>query len=288
VGIAGFKSFYRRLDSGTGGSFAGNSDLCSSVWMVAFGVVFFNCHHHSFNLGFAQIVHSKHYYTVSPIEYGNKAGHVGGYSFNGFLLIFLDKQMEKIILASGSPRRKQLLELADISFEVIVAATDETYPPGLSFAQTAIYIAENKAMAVQNKLKEKYNGDAQTIIAADTVVVLENKILGKPQNSEDAIAILSNLSGKSHQVITGVCILTPENKLLFSEETEVEFYSLTAPQIEYYIAHYKPYDKAGAYAIQEWIGAIGIKGIKGDFYNVMGLPISRVVKELNLLQQKNK
>lgn len=196
--------------------------------------------------------------------------------------------MKKIILASGSPRRKQLLELAEIPFEVIVAYTDETYPSELSSSEIAMHIAENKAIAVQNKLQVKDNGEAQTIIAADTVVVLENKIIGKPKNREDALAILSDLSGKMHQVITGVCILTKENKILFSEETDVEFYRLSASQIEYYIDHYKPYDKAGAYAIQEWIGAVGIKSIKGDFYNVMGLPVSRVVKELNLLQPSNK
>ncbi|SRR6185312_15989192 len=196
--------------------------------------------------------------------------------------------MKKIILASGSPRRKQLLELAEIPFEVIVAYTDETYPSELSSSEIAMHIAENKAIAVQNKLQVKDNGEAQTIIAADTVVVLENKIIGKPKNREDALAILSDLSGKMHQVITGVCILTKENKILFSEETDVEFYRLSASQIEYYIDHYKPYDKAGAYAIQEWIGAVGIKSIKGDFYNVMGLPVSRVVRELNLLQPSNK
>jgi len=196
--------------------------------------------------------------------------------------------MKKIILASGSPRRKQLMELAEIPFNIIVADTDETYPSGLSSAAIAIHIAENKAVAVQHKLQARNNGDAQTIIAADTVVVLANKIIGKPKNREDGIAILSNLSGKIHKVITGVCILTDENKLLFSEETEVEFYPLSESEIEYYIDHFKPYDKAGAYAIQEWIGAIGIKAIKGDFYNVMGLPISRVVKELNLLQQTKK
>ncbi|MGN6531766.1 MAG: Maf family nucleotide pyrophosphatase [Ginsengibacter sp.] len=192
--------------------------------------------------------------------------------------------MKKIILASGSPRRKQLLELAEIPFEVIVADTDESYPPELSFSETAKHIAENKAMTIQNKLQVQDNSKAQTIVAADTVVVLENKIIGKPKNQEDAIAILSNLSGKIHKVITGVCILTKENKMLFSEETEVEFYRLSASQIEYYVQHYKPYDKAGAYAIQEWIGVIGIKSIKGDFYNVMGLPISRLVKELKIHQ----
>jgi septum formation protein len=190
--------------------------------------------------------------------------------------------MNKIILASGSPRRKQLLELAEIPFEVKVSDSDESFPAGLSSSETAMHIAANKALAVKANLI-KHNGHAQTIIAADTVVVLQNKIIGKPRDREDAIAILSNLSGKTHKVITGVCILLSAKKVIFAEETEVEFYPLSISQIEYYIDHYKPYDKAGAYAIQEWIGAIGIKSIRGDFYNVMGLPVSKVVKELQSL-----
>lgn len=189
--------------------------------------------------------------------------------------------MNKIILASGSPRRKQLLELAEIPFDVIVSATDETYPENLTSAEVAIHIAENKAHAVQSNFQSSNNGQAQTILAADTIVVLDNKIIGKPEDQHEAIQILSNLSGKKHQVITGVCILSAKEKKCFAEETEVEFHPLSISQIEYYVDHYKPYDKAGAYAIQEWIGAIGIKSIKGDFYNVMGLPVSRVVKELN-------
>jgi len=188
--------------------------------------------------------------------------------------------MQKIILASGSPRRKQLLELAEIPYEIIVSDIDETFPGELSASQIAMHIAENKAEAVLLNLD---NSDAQMIIAADTVVVLNDEILGKPTDRKDAINILSKLSGKTHKVITGVCILSAEKKILFSEETEVEFHSLSQSQIEYYVDHYKPYDKAGAYAIQEWIGAIGIKSIKGDFYNVMGLPISRVVGELRVM-----
>lgn len=191
--------------------------------------------------------------------------------------------MKKIILASGSPRRKQLLELAEIPFEVIVSETDEAYPADLSSSEIAMHIAENKAMAVQVKMNLEYNSEAQTIIAADTVVVLNDEIIGKPKNREDAIQILSRLSGKTHKVITGVCMICRSEKTLFAEETEVEFYPLSLSQIEYYVDQYKPYDKAGAYAIQEWIGAIGIKSIKGDFYNVMGLPVSRVMKELQFV-----
>ncbi len=185
--------------------------------------------------------------------------------------------MKKIILASGSPRRKQLLELAEIPFEIMVSNFDESFPEELAPLQAAIYIAENKALAVQ---ENSISGNAQTIIAADTLVVLEEEILGKPTDRKDAIRILSTLSGKIHTVITGVCILSGQNKTLFATETEVEFLALGKEQIEYYVDNFKPYDKAGAYAIQEWIGAIGIKSIKGDFYNVMGLPVSRVVAEL--------
>src|SRR6185312_17309239 len=187
--------------------------------------------------------------------------------------------MKKIILASGSPRRKQLLELAEIPFEVEVSDIDESYPKGLRPAEIAIHIAVNKARAVQQKIDMGKNSSL-TILAADTVVVLDNEIIGKPLNRQNAIEILSKLSGKIHKVITGVCILTDFDEKIFSEETEVAFHELTLAQIEHYIDNYKPYDKAGAYAIQEWIGAIGIKSIKGDFYNVMGLPISRVVQEL--------
>jgi septum formation protein len=185
--------------------------------------------------------------------------------------------MKKIILASASPRRKQLLELAEIPFEIMVSNIDESHPAELSSSQVAMHIAENKAVAVQKNLD---SNESKTILAADTVVVLEKQILGKPVDRQDAIKMLSKLSGKTHRVITGVCLLLSSTKHIFAEETEVEFLSLSKEQIEYYVDHFKPYDKAGAYAIQEWIGVVGIKLIKGDFYNVMGLPVSRVVKEL--------
>jgi septum formation protein len=188
--------------------------------------------------------------------------------------------MEKIILASGSPRRKQLLELAEIPFDVMISEIAESYPTKLSFQQIALHIACNKALAVQQKLDTDNNRNEYTILAADTIVVLENEVIGKPVDRQNAVDLLSKLSGKTHKVITGVCILSGADKKLFSEETEVAFHELSINQIEYYIDHYKPYDKAGAYAIQEWIGAVGIKSIKGDFYNVMGLPVSRVVVEL--------
>ena len=189
-----------------------------------------------------------------------------------------------IILASKSPRRRQLLEWAEIPFEIIVSDTDESYPENLTASEVAQHIALNKAIAVKNKIKNpEANGNQYTILAADTIVVLEKEIIGKPSDREDAIKILSRLSGKKHSVITGVCILSAEEEIVFADETFVEFYTLTKEQIEYYVDRYKPYDKAGAYAIQEWIGVTGIKCINGDFYNVMGLPVSRVVKTLQLL-----
>ena len=182
--------------------------------------------------------------------------------------------MANYILASQSPRRKQLLEWAEIDFEILVHPTDESYPDGLTPKEVAIHIAREKARAV---LPTAPNS---TIIAADTIVVLGNEIIGKPTDRENAISILSRLSGQHHQVITGVSILNKEKEVSFADITDVEFHSLTKDQITFYVDKYKPYDKAGAYAIQEWIGVIGIKRITGDFYNVMGLPVSRVVQTL--------
>lgn len=186
--------------------------------------------------------------------------------------------MQKIILASQSPRRKQLLEWAEVPFDILVQETDESYPNNLSLEQIAVHIARNKALAIK-----QLNDIKIPVLAADTIVVLENKIIGKPKDKADAIHILSALSGKQHQVITGVVILYNQKEIAFAETTEVVFHELSMPQIEFYVNQYKPYDKAGAYAIQEWIGVIGIKSITGDFYNVMGLPVSRVVKALQTL-----
>ena len=182
--------------------------------------------------------------------------------------------MKKIILASQSPRRKQLLEWAEIPFEIIVKPTSEDYPPGLHPEEIAIYIAQQKANAVQEQVKN------QTVLAADTIVVLGENIIGKPVHREEAVSILFALSGEKHKVITGVVIRNGDKEISFADVTEVEFHKLTLEQIEFYVDKYKPYDKAGAYAIQEWIGVVGIKSIRGDFYNVMGLPVSRVIREL--------
>lgn len=191
--------------------------------------------------------------------------------------------MQKIILASQSPRRKQLLEWAEIPFDIIVKNTDESYPGGMSVQQVPIYIARQKAVEVKKYLEEKndptYNG--KIILAADTVVVLDTAIIVKPADRQDAVNILTALSARSHQVITGVVLLHSKGEVCFSDITTVHFHPLSSEQIEFYIDKYKPYDKAGAYAIQEWIGVTGIKSVNGDFYNVMGLPISRVVQCLN-------
>lgn len=186
--------------------------------------------------------------------------------------------MQKIILASQSPRRKQLLEWAGVAFEIIVKETDESFPADLSIDETAVHIARNKALAIQHAATE-----AMPILAADTIVVLDGRIIGKPKDRQDAINILSSLSGKQHEVITGVVILHAEKEIAFAETTQVQFHELSQVQIEFYVDNYKPFDKAGAYAIQEWIGVVGIKNINGDFYNVMGLPVSRVVQALQNL-----
>ncbi|MFT3946784.1 MAG: Maf family protein [Agriterribacter sp.] len=188
--------------------------------------------------------------------------------------------MTKVILASQSPRRKQLLEWAAIDFDIIVKSTDETYPEGLSPEAVAIHIAKQKNIAVRAADQCKVYSADIPVISADTIVVCNDIIMGKPANRNDAIQILNTLSGKKHLVITGVVISAGEKETSFSDTTEVWFHPLTNEQIEFYVDRYQPYDKAGAYAIQEWIGVVGIERINGDFYNVMGLPVSRVVREL--------
>jgi septum formation protein len=183
--------------------------------------------------------------------------------------------MERIVLASGSPRRRQLLEWAEIAFDICVKETPETYPPGLPTIDIPVHIARNKALAV----KEDFPAE-RTILAADTVVVLNDEIIGKPRDREDAVGILLRLAGQRHEVITGVVLIKGQQETAFADRTAVWFHDLSRAEIEGYVDRYQPYDKAGAYAIQEWIGVVGIKGIEGDFYNVMGLPVSRVVREL--------
>jgi septum formation protein len=192
--------------------------------------------------------------------------------------------MPSFILASQSPRRKTLLEWAEIPFEIIVSDIDESYPSSLAIEEVPVYIAKNKALAVKEMiLSTKPALVNQCIIAADTVVVLGQTIIGKPTNKQEAIESLLALSGQTHKVITGVVLLHQGQEISFSETTLVEFHVLTAEQIEFYVDKYKPYDKAGGYAIQEWIGVVGIKKITGDFYNVMGLPVSKLVQTIKQL-----
>jgi septum formation protein len=183
--------------------------------------------------------------------------------------------MERIVLASGSPRRKQLLEWAEIPFDIVIKDTPEIWPPGLTTSEVPVHIARNKALAVQ-----PWVDAGRLILAADTVVVLDDEIIGKPRDRDDAVNILSRLAGRKHEVITGVAMLKAGAEIAFCDCTSVWFHELNLKEIETYVDRYKPYDKAGAYAIQEWIGVVGIKGIEGDFYNVMGLPVSRVVRAL--------
>lgn len=186
--------------------------------------------------------------------------------------------MEPIVLASQSPRRRQLLEWAEIPFDIIVKQTGETYPPGLGIEEIPVFIARNKALVVKKDLNP-----GRVVLAADTIVVLGEEIIGKPKDREEALGILEKLSGKRHLVITGVVILKNDLEINFADITEVWFHELSRSQIAYYVDKYKPYDKAGAYAIQEWIGVTGIRRINGDFYNVMGLPVSRVIQKLSTL-----
>ena len=193
--------------------------------------------------------------------------------------------MPSFVLASQSPRRKTLLEWAELPFQIIVSEMDETYPSNMAVEEVPVYIAKNKALAVKKKIFESYpHLQNDCIIAADTVVVLNNTVIGKPNSRVDAIQCLEQLSAQTHQVITGVVLSYQDQLISFSETTLVEFHPLTKNQIEFYVDKCKPYDKAGGYAIQEWIGIVGIKKITGDFYNVMGLPVSKLIQTLSELK----
>ena len=183
---------------------------------------------------------------------------------------------KKIILASNSPRRRELLAGLDINFEVkVIPGIDESYPEGLSAEEIPQYIAKAKADAYLGLI------DGETlVITADTVVVLNDEILGKPHDDDDARRILHKLSGKTHQVVTGVCLTSLEKQHRFAVTTDVTFKQFTEQEIDYYVSHYHPLDKAGAYGIQEWIGHIGVTALKGSYFNVMGLPVQRIYMEM--------
>lgn len=189
----------------------------------------------------------------------------------------LDKY--RVILASNSPRRKELLSGLGIQYEVkTLPGIEETYPDTLKGADIPLYIAREKADAYLSMMQAD-----ELIITADTIVWLEGKVMGKPKDEEDARNMLRLLSGKTHEVITGVCLTTREFQKCFSTVTQVTFADLTENEIRYYVEHYRPMDKAGAYGIQEWIGFVGVQHIQGSYFNVMGLPVQRLYKELSKL-----
>ena len=184
----------------------------------------------------------------------------------------------EIILGSASPRRKELLSEMSISFQVEVRSGEEIFPETLDINEVAGYLSREKS-----KLFEITGiGQNQLVITADTIVVVEDKILGKPANTEEAKNILRLLSGKVHRVITGVTLLTRKKSHTFSVSTDVFFKQLSEEEIGYYVTHYQPMDKAGAYGIQEWIGHVAIEGINGSYFNVMGLPTHRLWEELSV------
>ena len=183
----------------------------------------------------------------------------------------------KIVLASNSPRRKELLGALELEFEVrTMDGIDEAYPQGLTMTGIPEHISSQKAAAYAL-------GENELLIAADTIVYLDGEVLGKPSDAKEACSMLAKLSGQTHQVITGVTLRTLDRTHTFSSVTEVSFADLTKEQIEYYVKNYAPFDKAGAYGIQEWIGCVGVTSINGSYYNVMGLPVQRLYTELKAM-----
>lgn len=185
-------------------------------------------------------------------------------------------QKYRIVLGSNSPRRKELLTGLDIEFEVeVIPGIDESYPDALISEDIPLYIARKKAEAYLKKMS-----DDELLITADTIVATYDRILGKPDTREEAIEMLGYLSGHVHEVVTGVCLTTKEKTASFSVASAVCFAKLEEEDIIYYVDKYRPFDKAGSYGIQEWIGYIGVEAINGSFYNVMGLPVQRLYQEL--------
>lgn len=181
-----------------------------------------------------------------------------------------------IILASNSPRRRELLTTLGLKFESkTIPGIKETYPKELIGQAIPMHIASLKAEAYRNQMAEK-----DLILTADTIVCVNGEVLGKPKDAEDALRMLHKLSGRCHEVITGVCIMTSKGTHTFAVTSNVTFDHLSDEDINYYITNYKPYDKAGAYGIQEWIGLVGVTKIEGSYFNVMGLPVQRLYKEL--------
>lgn len=195
----------------------------------------------------------------------------------------MDKLFTKhsLILASQSPRRQLLLREVGLDFRIITSNIEETYPDGLTIQEIPVYIAKQKALAVAQML-DNQDLTNELIIAADTIVALEEgqKLFGKPKDRQDAFESIRLLSGKRHEAITGYCLWSADKQVAHAVSTAVYFKELTDEQIFYYIDHYKPYDKAGSYAIQEWIGMVGVQKIEGCYFNVIGLPVSHLLTEL--------
>jgi septum formation protein len=190
-------------------------------------------------------------------------------------MIVDDLNNHRIILASRSPRRQQLLRDLGLKFEVVEKEYPETFPPGLTGDEIARYVAHSKADSFRNEIAEN-----EIVITADTIVWCKDKVLGKPLDYEDAVRILKEISGNTHEVITGVSIFSSEKEVTFSVSTKVTFETLSEEEIKFYIDKFRPYDKAGAYGIQEWIGIIACSHIDGSYFNVVGLPVQRLYKEL--------
>ncbi len=185
----------------------------------------------------------------------------------------------KVVLCSNSPRRRELLQGLGVDFEVrTMDGIDESFDVGLSGSGIAEQISTKKAEAYRTTM-----ADNELVITADTIVYVDGEVLGKPHDEADARRMLSMLSGKTHEVITGVCLQTSSVRKVFSVTTDVRFATLTPEEIDHYIAHYRPFDKAGAYGIQEWIGFVGVEYISGSYFNVMGLPVQRLYSELKQL-----
>lgn len=182
---------------------------------------------------------------------------------------------KKIILASKSPRRQELLKGLDIQFEIKTKEVDESYPLTMKPEQVPVFLAEKKADAFVDLLEKD-----TILITSDTIVIQGKNILEKPNSIEEGKAMIRKLSGQAHTVVTGVCIRTLEKSISFSDETRVLFTDLTDDEIDYYMKNYQPFDKAGSYGVQEWIGYVGIERLEGSYYNVMGLPVHKVYTAL--------
>ncbi len=190
-------------------------------------------------------------------------------------MIFDELNKYRIILASSSPRRQQLLKQLGIEFDIVIRDYDETYPPPLAGEEIAVYLAGVKAASFRNKLQNN-----EIVITADTIVWCNNRVLGKPSDADEARQIIRDLSGNTHEVITGVVLMSSFKEKSFAVSTKVTFTALSDEEINYYIENFRPYDKAGAYGIQEWIGIAGCNRIEGCYFNVVGLPVQRLYKEL--------